>query len=328
MTPAPSPQTSLPTGKTCLGPGKADPKSLSLLTKRDLALMRDLSELRFATAKDLVLMHFSARSLTYCRSLLSRLTDERYLSRVAPPRITSGNPEQVYILAEKGARALADITGIPVSWYYKPSKKGVSFSYLRHALLVTRIVAALTYFTRTNPRYTLTDCRLFYELARMRMPPTGEDNKKPQPLPVVADAWAYLEDADGEDAALWIEADCGTIYREKYWAYLKARTTFLRSGDYARVFGTPAVLMCFITTGHIEAYKNERRRALQAWTQEVLTACGLEDWAAVFRFAAVGYTELFTLPLFDAPVWYRPDDPQTPHSLLTDEQDQRKERAP
>jgi hypothetical protein len=289
--------------------------------------MRDLSELRVGTAKDFVLMHFSARSHTYGRSLLSRLADEGYLLRVVAPRITIGAPEQVYILAEKGARALFEITGLPVPWYYKTSK-ALSFSYLRHALFVTRIVAALKYFVRINSRYTLTDCRLFYELSRTQMPPTGEDNQKPQLLPVVADTWAYLDNADGEDTALWIEADCGTEMRQKYQAYLQARLDFLRSGDYARVFGTPAVLMCFITTGHIEDYKDQRRRALQSWTQEVLADCHLEHWSTIFRFASVGYNELFTLPLFDSPVWYRPDDPEAAVSLLTVEQTQRKEPAP
>jgi hypothetical protein len=278
--------------------------------------MRDLSELRFATAKDIVLMHFSPRSLTYGRSLLRRLTDEGYIFRLSPHRTTTGAPEQVYVLTSKGAEALVHITGIPVSWYYQPSKKAFSFSYLRHALLVTRVVAQLTYFVRMHKRYTLTDCRLFYELSRMRMPPTGEDKKKPQLLPAVADAWAYLEDADEKDTALWIEADCGTEMRGKFQSYLQARIEFLKSGDYARVFGTPAVLMCYITTGHIEAYKNVRRRALQGWTQEVLAQCHLEDWSANFRFAAVGYNELFTLPLFDASVWYRPDDPETAISLF------------
>jgi hypothetical protein len=314
MTPAPSQQT-------CLTAGKAAAKSASALTERDLAIMRDLSELRFATAKDLVLMHFSARSLTYGRRLLRRLTDAGYLYRFAPPRTTSGNPERVYVLAGKGAQALVHIAGIPVSWYYKPSKKGLSFSYLRHALLVSRVVASLTYFARSHPRYTLTDCRLFYELSRMQLPPTGEDNEKPQLLPAVADAWAFLERSDGEETALWIEADCGTEMRQKFQSYLKARITFVKSGDYERVFGTPAVLICFLTTGHIEEYKNERRRALQGWTREALAQLHMEDWAAVLRFAAVGYNELFTLPLFDAPVWYRPDDPETAVSLLTDEQD-------
>jgi hypothetical protein len=321
MTPAPSQQT-------CLRKGEAQSTSVCALTKRDLAIMRDLSELRFATAKDIALMHFSPHSLTYGRSLLSRLTEEGYLYRFSPPRTTSGNPERVYVLTSKGAQALVEITHTPVSWYYRPSRlKGLSFSYLRHALLLSRLVASLTYFARTNPRYTLTDCYLFYELLRMQMPPTGEDNGKPQLLPAVADAWAYLEDAEGKDTALWIEADCGTIFRERYRAYLKARLDFLQSGDYERVFDTPEVLLCFITTGQLEEYKNKRRRALQGWTQEVLAEEGLAAKASLFRFAAVGYNELFTLPLFDSPVWYRPDDPERPRSLLTDKQDQRKERT-
>jgi hypothetical protein len=55
--------------------------------------------------------------------------------------------------------------------------------------------------------------------------------------------------------------------------------------------------------------------ALQGWTRELLCELKLEDWADVFRFATVDYDTLYTAPLFDAPVWYRPDS-QTPLPLL------------
>jgi hypothetical protein len=297
-------------------PGQTASQSMSALTKRELAIMADLADLRVATAKDLVLMHFSARSLTYGRSLLSRLTDEEYVFQFVPPHTTRGNPERAYVLGSRGSQALADIAGIPVFWYYHPYRlKGLSFSYLRHALLVTRIVAAMTYFVRTHSDYSLRERRLFYELARMQRPPTGDDKEKPTSLSVIADAWLHVERSDGQRTPLWIEADCGTEMRKKFQEYLKARLAFLQN-NYEQVFGTPAVCMCFITTGHTEDYKDERRRALQAWTQEALAECGLEDWASNFRFAAVGYNELFTQPFCDGAIWYFPDS-QTPIPLFT-----------
>jgi hypothetical protein len=317
MSPAKAPQTPIKSGQTAS-------TSQRSLTKRDIAILQDISELRVATAKDVALLHFTPHSLTYARTLLSRLAGKKdqqegeYLYRILPPRTTSGNGERAYALGSKGAQALTDITGMPVSWYCLPSKlKDVSFSFLRHGLLLTRIVAALTYFVRTHPEYSIIERRLFYELARMQLPATGEATEKSHYLPVIPDAWVYLERSDGEETPLWIEADCGTEMRKKFQAYLTARIAFLQSGDYERVFGTRAVLMCFLTTGHSEDYKDVRRRALQRWTLEVLAERQLEDWASVFRFAAIGYQELFTAPWCDGTIWYFPDS-QTPVSLFTE----------
>src|SRR5256885_6719900 len=142
MSPAPAPQTSLPTGKTASTSERS-------LTKRDIAILQDLSSLGVATAKDIALLHFTPHSLTYGRERASFLAgnadhkEGEYLYRFVPPRRAKGNPERVYALGSKGAQALTDITGMPVSWYFHPSKlKSFSFSFLRHGLLLTRIIAA------------------------------------------------------------------------------------------------------------------------------------------------------------------------------------------
>ena len=299
--------------QTCQILGKTVSLSQRSLTKRDIAILRDIATLRFVTAKDIALLHFSPASLTYARTLLGRLAGKKdqqageYLYRMLPPRTTSGNAERVYALGSTGAQALTDITGMSVVKYSPSKRKGVSFSFLRHALLVSRIVAAITYFVRTHQGYSLADCRLFYDLSRMQLPETGGGASKSHVLPVIPDVWALLARSDGQESPLWIEADCGTEMRKKFQAYLQARIAFLQSGEYERAFGTHAMRMCFLTTGHLETYKDTRRVALQRFTQEVLAERQLEDWADVFRFAAVGYQELFTSSVFDAALWYCTD---------------------
>jgi Replication-relaxation len=231
-----------PAPQTCLLTGKTVSTSQRSLTKRDIAILKDISDLRVATAKDVALLHFTPHSLTYGRERASFLAgnadhkEGEYLYRFLPPRSAKGNPERVYVLGSKGAQALTDITGMPVSWYYHPSKlKGVSFQFLRHSLLLTRIVAALTYLVRTHSEYSIIERRLFYELARMQLPVTGEGASNFQLLPVIPDAWVYLERPDGEATPLWIEADCGTEMRKKFQAYLKARIAFLQSDTVARI---------------------------------------------------------------------------------------------
>jgi hypothetical protein len=53
-----------------------------------------------------------------------------------------------------------------------------------------------------------------------------------------------------------------------------------------------------------------------ALTQEVLSDLNKESWVQIFRFISVEYDQLYTTPLFDEPIWYRPDKP-TPGLLLT-----------
>lgn len=53
----------------------------------------------------------------------------------------------------------------------------------------------------------------------------------------------------------------------------------------------------------------ERMGAMCTWIQEVLAEAGRERWASVFRITSVVYDDLYRTPLFEKPVWYRPDQP-------------------
>lgn len=95
-----------------------------------------------------------------------------------------------------------------------------------------------------------------------------------------------------------------------------ARIEFIASGAYQKMFETEAVMIAYATTGETPAYRETRRRTMCAWTQEVLAEQQMESWASVFRFCSVAYDDLYTAPLFQDPVWYRPDQPQ-PVPLFT-----------
>ena len=92
---------------------------------------------------------------------------------------------------------------------------------------------------------------------------------------------------------------------------------FIDSGDYERVFDTPAVIIAYATTGQVQAYANTRQKTMCAWTMEVLAELEIESWASVFRVTTVTYETLYkeAQALFTAPVWYRPDSP-TPVPLI------------
>jgi hypothetical protein len=75
-------------------------------------------------------------------------------------------------------------------------------------------------------------------------------------------------------------------------------------------------MIAYITIGDLPEYRETRRKAMCAWAQQVLAELHMENWSHIFHFASVEFDQLYTAPLFDEPVWYRPDLP-TPVPLFT-----------
>jgi hypothetical protein len=315
----------MPTPPHHTRPASLAPKSFAaarmspvVVRERDETILRALAKVRYASAKDIahLLPGFSPSSLSHVREVMTRLAGgadyqpNQYLLRFPRPQTRRGVTEKLFTLGARGSAFLAELRGQAVPRGRRPSQvKAVSYAFLTHALLLTRVVAALTYFVRIHPGYALPHCRLSYALATTRDVPSAAPETEPQPLPVVPDAWALLERPTGP-TGLWLEIDCGTESKTKYHKALAARLTFLQE-DYERCFGTDYLLVCNLAAG-----SQTRRRALQDWTEELLRERKLTDMAGLFRFAAVDYDRLYSTSLFDAPIWYRPETPN-PVALLT-----------
>ena len=146
-----------------------------------------------------------------------------------------------------------------------------------------------------DSQYTLSHTRLSYELARL------------SELKVVPDAWLLFARTDGAKFPVILEIDRGTQHQAPFQARLQERLDFIQRGQYAKVFGVPAVLIAYATTGQLPTYGETRRQALCRWIMEVLTTRRMQEWAGVFRVTSLVHAEIFQTPLFDSPVWYRPD---------------------
>jgi hypothetical protein len=229
-----------------------------------------MSTYRYVTALDVAYSLFSPKSLTHVRSILAKLCGGRdyqernSLYRFPLPSTKAGNRERVYTLGATGREAV-ESCGIPVDWYYRPSKTGrLSHSHLAHQLLLTRFVVCASYFTRQHPEHSLVDVKLCYELER-QIPRHGGEV-------IVPDAWLHFERvADGVRFPVLVEIDRGSEFQERYKNHhVRGRIEFIRSGDYARVFGTPAVIIAYATTGQVQEYAETRRKTMCTWTLEVL----------------------------------------------------------
>lgn len=282
---------------------------------------------RYVTALDMAHLLYSSSSLTYVRSLLSSLAGgedgkaAQYLYRFQLPNTSPGNTAKVYTLGSKGRDFLEREFGLPVEWYYRPHKvKHLSYTQILHGLVLTRTIVAAAAWCAKEPNYTLAKTCISYELAKKPASIAVLKDGGTEIIKVVPDAWMLFERLKNGEHERFIpvlfEIDRGMEFKQKFTHHIRSRIAFIRSGAYKNMFQTDAVLIAYLTTGERPEYRETRRRAMCAWTQDVLADLRMENWSSIFRFASVVFDELYTSPVFDAPVWYRPDSP-TPVSLFT-----------
>ncbi len=301
-----------------------------IITKPIEAILRAIHFYRYVTALDMAHLFYSPSSLTYVRGTLSSLAGgadfkpAQYLYRFPLPNMSIGGPTRLFTLGSKGRDYLANELGMPADWYYRPSKtKHLSFSQVLHSLLLTRTLVTAAAWCAKAPSFRLAKVRISYELAREAA--TIEVNKETLPagkkrlsekLKVIPDGWVEFERHDGKKFPILFEVDRGMEYSRKFKRHVRSRIEFIRSGAYKKMFHTDAVIVGYLTTGERPEYRESRRKAICAWTKEVLADLHMENWSHIFLITSVDYDQLFTTPLFDAPVWYRPDS-ASPVPLFT-----------
>jgi protein involved in plasmid replication-relaxation len=291
----------------------AKEQGLSPLTFREEDILQAVNTYRYMTARDITSLLFSRNSITYARERLAALAgggdgkERAYLYRVAMPTRT-GSRERVYTLGSAGREALLSL-GVPVEGYFRPYKaERLSHSHLSHQLTLTRFVVAAKLWVRNHPEYTLADMRLCYEIEKHIVKLHG--GKERAAAAVIPDGWLLFERAaDRARSPILIEIDRGSEYQERFKNHVRGRIAFIHSGDYAKVFGMPAVMIAYVTTGQVPAYRETRVKTMAAWTREVLSELKMERWAGIFRFTPAVYETLYedAQTLFETPVWYRPD---------------------
>lgn len=293
-----------------------------ILTGKDEDIVRAAYTYRFLTSQEITALLFAKGSQTYVRERCTRLAggrdyvDRHYLYRFPLPT-AQGNRERIYTLGSLG-RELLESLGLRVDWHFQPHKvRNFSHSHILHNLILTRFVVAAHTWSRRATQDTLVESRLCYALAHDPALLSVQKEGNTTTAPVIPDAYLRFC-TEGTSCHVLFELDRGMEDGSRFLAHVKARLAFIRSGAYERVFGTPAVIIAYATTGRIPAYRDTRRRAICALTQEVLQELHLESWAGIFRFTAIEFPTLYEQApaLFEAAEWYRPDS-DTPVLLLT-----------
>jgi Replication-relaxation len=295
-------------------PGKPATKPL-IITKPIEKVLAAIHFHRYMTSEDVTRLLYSPRSKSHVREILSHLAAANYLYRFELPHTSRGNTEKIYTSGSKARDFISHELGLPVDFYFRPYKlRHLSYSQVIHNLTLTRFLIAAHAWAAKQSDFKLVQTRICYELAHEAATvevskdtlPAGKPRKTETPR-VIPDAWVEFERLkNGKHERyhpIMLEVDRGSKHSLRLKRDLHNRIAFIKSGAYRKMFGTEAVMIAYITTGET------RRKAMCAWAQQVLAELHMENWSHIFRFSSVEFDQLYTTPMFDEPVWYRPDSP-------------------
>jgi hypothetical protein len=308
---------------------KAGSRKPLIITKRMEEILRTIHFYRFMSAQDVAYRLYSPKSLTHVREILSSLAGgedfktNQYLYRFKLANISSasGNIERIYTLGSKGRDYLEKVVGLSVAWYFRPYKlKHFSYGQVAHSLVLTRALIAGHVWAAQHPDLNLAKTQICYELAKSPASVQFTHLGKTEAFKVIPDAWLLFEQTKGGEHEhgfpVLLEIDRGMESREKFKRHVRSRLEFIKKGGaYSKLFGTDAAMIAYMTTGDRPEYRETRRKAMLAWTKEVLAELHKESWASSFRFHSLCLADFYKSDIFDEPVWYRPDSP-TPVPLF------------
>jgi hypothetical protein len=198
---------------------------------------------------------------------------------------------------------------LAVNWWFRPYKiNDLSYNQIVHDLALTRFCVAASSWAAKQSAFKLVQTRTDYELSKTSSK-------------VVPDAWLLFErlknGAHDTYFPVLLEVDRGTEHSKKFIQHLRTRLEFVKKGgEYSRLFGQEAVMIAYVTVSETAEHRETRRRAMCAWTNKVLKELGKTSWAPIFRFHGLNLADIYNLPIFEAPVWYRSDS-SSPVPLFT-----------
>ena len=287
------------------------PSRMGKLTTTEERILRVLNDWRFGTRKILTLHSYSPASDTYVGELLKKLSDTKngYIVRFSMPQ-APGNAQYIYSLGRRGRDYLRE-RGINAAWYYRGHRASpLSFSFILHHLAVAQFYAALHAMCRKNPAYQVIEARTGFTMAGNPPLLTLVKDEKETRVPVIPDAWVFIERLEGDPPTtqgfpLWIEIDRGTESRAKFQQLLLHRLQLVITKGYEAYFYEPYILLVYLAVGNPE-YRAKRLETMLKYTQDLLTVQNLTAWASLFRFGALEESIFDTHKLLTDPVWRVP----------------------
>ena len=270
------------------------------LTPRDRDLIDAVYSYRVLRRDQLQRLYFPSKNTANAR--LQRLHQHGYLARRRlPVEYGQGSGQWLYMLARRGAQLVAQTQGIDVEESgWSRSQFHVSSMFLEHKLMVNdiRIAMALA-ANQTGVRVErwLREEDLKKQPDRVWIASRRGGRRR---VALIPDAYCTLVE-DDRRAHFFLEADRATESNGRWSQKVEAYLAYVRSGGYARRYGSDCLRVLTVTTGE------RRLRNLLRATQRV-------GGGAMFWFATLGQTRPETI--LKAPIWWIAGQ-EAPSALLS-----------
>jgi hypothetical protein len=249
---------------------------VSEITKAEENILLAVYTFHFLTVEQVTRLLYSKGSQrSGVNPRMKSLVERGYLDRKPLPReAIAGGSWYCYWLATLGRHHLEKKFGNRVTFSNRkfPSQmKLLKSSHMLHALEVTDTLITASQFAHATPAIKIE--RLLHDFTIHSL----------YTLTAFPDGFVDFLINNNEQQCLWLEIDRNTEDTREDFKYKKIRRilTCIKSGEYERIFGTPAVTVAFVTRDN-----KERAEEMKTWTEEVLTEDNMTYEADLFRFGS------------------------------------------
>ena len=276
------------------------------LVARDQDLILWVYHLRVARRDQLQRLIFPSKNTANAR--LRHLYEHGYLTRRRlPVEHGEGSSQYLYLLAGRGAQLVADRLGVDVAEIrWRRSQNHVSSMFLEHTLMVNDLRIAVELASRRNGHHLerwIPEDELKRSPDRVRIEPERGLSRR---VAVVPDGYFCLS-SNQRRAHFFLEADRATVPNRRWAQKILAYLAYVRSGAYARRYGTQCLRVLTVTTSE------KRMRNLLRTTEKT---SGDGNGARMFWFTWLDQVTPETI--LQARIWQVPGESQ-PLSLVSPE---------
>lgn len=275
------------------------------ITDRDMQLVRTVSELRFATAKQVALMINS--NLQTARIRMYLLWQNKVLDRVDLPLfVGEGSPPSIYVVGAYGRRLIAEQLGIDPGKVARVDSSRNYYFLLHHTLRRNDFRSALVAACRERDDLEF----LFWKQDRTVGDAIVMENGigNPVRIPLVPDGLLCIKTPRGKMGA-YVEIDRGTIGHRKFVLKQRGYYEWWRQQRCFEKYGFKNFRVLTITT-------NDRRMGNLIRT--TIRACNSNAGSGFFWFTTFDRIDLEKPGSILEPIWYRAiSDYSHPTRLIT-----------